>query len=239
MEHNRVLVVEDEVHSRNQLEAWLNEIDEVGVVRTASNLADARSILEEFTPSVMFLDIELGDGSSFDLINADTKAKIIFTTAYDVYAVRAFRVNAIDYILKPFDKADVVEALDRISIDDDRQAPKLRKILRVKHNGITHFVEASDISLITSEDYYSALRVGERQFLTRKSIQELAEELQPFGFHRIHRSTIVNLCLVVSSKRLTSGGLEIELSDGQTATVSRTQIASFKAAMQARSHLTL
>ncbi|WP_412546794.1 LytR/AlgR family response regulator transcription factor [Maricaulis sp. MIT060901] len=238
MGHNRVLVVEDELHSRNQMEAWLNEIEEVGEVRTARGLADAKAVLKEFTPSVMFLDIELGDGNSFDLINADTQAKVIFTTAYDLYAVKAFRVNAIDYIMKPFDKADIVDALDRISVGDraDHSALEVKKILRVKHNGRVHFVEASDISLISSEDYYSALHVGGREFLTRKSIRELTEELQPHGFLRIHRSTIVNLNFVISSKRLVSGGLEIGLSDGRSTTVSRNQIAAFNAAMEAKPH---
>lgn len=241
MKHERVLIVEDEVHSRRQLEEWLNEIPDVGDVRSANGLVEARAVLETFDPSIVFLDIELGDGSGFDLISSILQTAIVFTTAYDIYAVRAFRVNAIDYILKPFDKSDVEKALDRASerFQSKTPAATIRELLTLKHNGVMYFLDPCEISLVRSEDYYSAVHVGKRQFLTRKSISELADQLHAFGFERVHRSTIINLAMVTAVSSLASGGLEVELADGSIVTVSRSYTQKVKAAIAEKSSVQL
>ena len=241
MKLERLLIVEDEVHSRHQLELWLNEMPNVGDVRSASGLNEARSILETFDPSIVFLDIELGDGNGFDLISSVLQAAIVFTTAYEIYAVRAFRVNAIDYILKPFDKSDVEKALDRASERFQSKAPvsTIRELLTLKHNGVMYFLAPREISLVRSEDYYSAVQVGKRRFLTRKSISELTDQLHQFGFERVHRSTIINLAMVTAVRSKPSGGLEVDLADGSIVTVSRSYSQKVKSAIAEKSSIQL
>lgn len=232
----KVLIVEDEFHAREKLVSWMASSASVTEVRTAGSLAEARAVLASFNPDVLFLDIELGDGTSFDLLSPQVTIPIVFTTAYDVYAVRAFRVDAIDYIMKPFGEAEVELALERVkrrlSTNGVAKAPP--KILKVKNNGVSQFIVADQIHLISSEDYYSAIHVGERVFLTRKSIADLASELAHLDFLRIHRSTIVNLKSVVSSRPLGAGGLELTLSNGQAVVASRSFASSVKERLSER-----
>lgn len=158
-----------------------------------------------------------------ELLGPDLPPAVVFVTAYDQYALRAFETGALDYLLKPFDNARFDLALDRAKQRITRSRESVRKLerLAIKGTGQVSFVKVSEIDWIEAADYYACLHVGPKSHLLRRSMSELEQELDPDVFCRIHRSSIVNLDRVRGLKLSEDGEYEVLLDNGARLRLSR------------------
>jgi two-component system LytT family response regulator len=159
----------------------------------------------------------------YHLRGGDVPPAVVFVTAYDKYALRAFDAGALDYLLKPFDNARFERALDRAKerIMEGRSSTRTREHLAVRSAGQLTFLKISEIDWIEAADYYSCLRVGSKSHLLRRSMAELDQELDQSAFCRIHRSTIVKLDRVRGLKLNANGEYDVLLRDGARLRLSR------------------
>ncbi len=174
-------------------------------------------------PDLVFLDVEMPDGDGFEVLEAlgcDLPPAVVFVTAYDRYALRAFEVGAIDYLLKPFDQLRFAKVLGRardwIAQEKSRDAR-----LAVKSAGQVTLVKVSEIDWIEAADYYASLHVAGRTHLLRRSLADLEKELAGQGFCRVHRSALVNLDRVRGLVTDEEGEYQVELTDGTRLRLSR------------------
>jgi len=217
----KAVIVDNEYWARMTLRQKLNEIPEVEIVAEANSVAAAVKVLNNKSPDVLFLDIQLNDGTGFDVLNkVDYNGKVIFVTAYDSYAIRAFEINAIDYLMKPISDKRLKAAVDRINIEsipeENTSYLKLNPDDRimVTQRDYIHFVKVADIVLISSAQDYSCVRNNENQeYLVTKTINEWEQRLPETNFCRIHRSHIINFEYIHKTKKLSSNAADIYLKD--------------------------
>jgi two-component system LytT family response regulator len=195
----RTLLIDDEAPARDDLRRLLAAHPAITIVGEAGRLTDAQPLLARGDYDLVLLDIQLRGGSGFDLVPlVQPGARIIFVTAHDQYALRAFTVNALDYLLKPVEPARLAEALRRASGSaHPMPVAALRgdDIVQVKTGpGTARFVRVADILLITSQDNYSEVRLaGGEHFLVRQTLASWEERLPAMQFLRVHRQAIVSL----------------------------------------------
>lgn len=196
----KTLVVDDERLARKDLIAMLSEFQNIDVVEEAEDVSSAVVAIEKMKPDIIFLDIQMPGETGFDLLEkVDLKAKVIFVTAYDEYAIRAFEINALDYLLKPVNPERLARALDRLELDESLENLPIRKLnyndrLFLSINNHLKFLKVDHILCINSAGDYSELVLtsGEKG-LTQKSLREWEHRLPSNFFCRIHRSTIINM----------------------------------------------
>jgi two-component system, LytTR family, response regulator len=195
----RVLVVDDEALARRNLTLLLrNDPDIAAVVECGSGL-EAIEEIRRCRPDLVFLDVQMPECDGFDvleLLGADMPETVIFVTAYDVYALRAFEAGALDYLLKPFDDARFSRALARAKqklVRDASTQPRSLSRIAVKDRNQTLFINVADIDWIEAASYYACIHVGAATHILRRTLQELEHDLDARSFARIHRSIIVNL----------------------------------------------
>jgi two-component system LytT family response regulator len=215
----RTLIVDDEPLARSNLAVLLRLDPEIEIVRECGSGAEAVAEIRKAKPDLVFLDVQMPECDGFDvleLLGQDLPPAVVFVTAYDQYALRAFEAGALDYLLKPFDNARFDRALDRAKqrITRDKDPPRKLDRLAIKSIGQVLFVKVSEIDWIEAADYYACLHVGPRTHLLRRRMSELEQELDPVVFSRIHRSTIVNLDRVRGLKLREDGEYEVLLEDG-------------------------
>ncbi len=208
----RTLVIDDEAPARAALRGLLRAHPEIELVGEADTLADAEARLQVHDYDVVFLDIQLLGGTGFDLLPfVRAEAHVVFVTAYDQHAVRAFEVNALDYLVKPVSPERLDAALRRCTTQlTDSQAPSSsgsalaptdRIHLKVG-NGHTRFVALADIAAIeANENYSAALLADGNRLLVRRTMKQWEDTLPRTHFVRVHRGTIVNLLHFVGSQR--------------------------------------
>jgi two-component system LytT family response regulator len=213
----RILVVDDEAMARRNLTVLLRRDPDIGAILECESGQDAIDEMRRTKPDVLFLDVQMPECGGFDvleLMGPDMPAAVIFVTAYDEYALRAFDAGALDYLLKPFDDARFDRALQRAK---SRLAPEpthgRRPITRlvVKSRGQTLFLDASDVDWIEAANYYACLHIGSITHILRRSLQALEQELDDRTFVRIHRSIIVNCDKVRGLELQSSGEYEVVL----------------------------
>jgi two-component system LytT family response regulator len=218
----RALLIEDELPAREDLRALLMAHPEVEIVGTAATLGNARTLLARDDYDLVFLDINLIGGSSFEIVpDVRPGAQVIFTTAYDAFAVRAFEINALDYLLKPIAAPRLAAALSRFhrpkeapaskpvaEIDEASQPLRLDDCVYLRNGNRGQFARVADISLIAAQDNYCDVTLvsGER-LLMRKSLTAWETVLPSRFFARVHRTCIVNLRHVVRHMRHGDGAL--------------------------------
>jgi two-component system LytT family response regulator len=234
-ERVRTLVVDDEPLARSNLIVLLGLHPEIELVGECGSGAEALSAIRELKPSLVFLDVEMPECDGFDvleMLGRDLPHAVVFVTAYDKYALRAFDAGALDYLLKPFDNARFERALDRAKekITQGRSSPRARESLVVKSAGQVSFLKVSEIDWIEASDYYSCLHVGTKSHLVRRSMAELDQELDQSIFCRIHRSTIVQLDRVRGLKLNEGGEYDVVLNNGTRLRLSR----RYRAQLQSR-----
>jgi two-component system LytT family response regulator len=222
----RALIVDDEPLARSNLSVLLRLDPDIEIAGECSSGMEALAEIRRTRPDLVFLDVQMPECDGFDvleLLGADVPPAIIFVTAYDQYALRAFEAGALDYILKPFDNARFNLALHRAKerIKNDRGLPAKLERLALKCAGQVSFIKISEIDWIEAADYYASLHVGTKTHLLRRSMSELEQELDPTIFCRIHRSAIVNLNRVRSLKLNEDGEYEVVLDDGTHLRLSR------------------
>ena len=231
----RTLVVDDEPLARTNLLVLLRRHPEVEIVGECGSGVEALARIREAKPDLVFLDVQMPECDGFDILEmlgGSEACAIIFVTAYDAYALRAFEVGALDYLLKPFDDARFERMFERAKkrIAINASAPQTAKVFAVKTTGQINFVRMSEIDWIEAADYYASLHVGARTHLLRRSMAELEQDLEKTVFCRIHRSTIVRMDRVQSLKLNESGEYDVLLKDGRRLRMSR----RYRKALQAR-----
>jgi len=222
----RTLIVDDEPLARSNLSVLLRLDPEIEIVGECSSGADALAEIRSAMPDLVFLDVQMPECDGFDVLERLGKhlpAAIVFVTAYDQYALRAFEAGALDYLLKPFDNARFDRALSRAKqrILSGKDLPRTPERLAIKSVGQVSFVKISEIDWIEAADYYACLHVGPRTHLLRRSMAELEQELDPSVFCRIHRSTIVNLARVSRMELGADGEYGVMLENGASLRLSR------------------
>jgi two-component system, LytTR family, response regulator len=223
----RAVIVDDEPLARSNVRSLLQHHPEIDICAECGSGVDAPAVIREAESDLLFLDVQMPEVDGFDvleLLGSDAPPAVIFVTAYDQYALKAFEAGALDYLLKPFDNARFALALDRArqKIAAAKGSPRKLERIAIKNVGEVLFINISDIDRIEAADYYSALHVGAKTHLLRRSMADLEQELDPAAFCRIHRSTIVNLSRVRGLKLDEDGEYQVQLSDGATLRLSRT-----------------
>jgi two-component system LytT family response regulator len=236
----RALIVDDEPLAREIVREMLRRDPELEIVGEAGNGLEAVAAIEEHAPDIVFLDVQMPEMDGFGVLEAvscERLPAVIFVTAYDQYAVRAFEVHAFDYILKPFDWERFEEALGRAKAQirrDDDLGQKLDALLQemkrrpgyveriiIKTNGRVIFLRTEEIDWIEAEGNYVRLHVGKESFLQRETISSLEARLDGREFPRIHRSTIVNIDRVQELRPWFQGDYCVILRDGTQLPLSR------------------
>lgn len=239
----RILVADDEPLARRGVRQLLARYEDMEVVGECCNGRETLRAIETLSPDLLFLDVQMPEMDGFEVIHAagaDQRPMIVFVTAHDNFAVRAFEAYALDYLVKPLHvdrfEATMTRVRERLKLSHDAKfAAQLEALLEVERaarqgNGIEHLVIATDsgnlmiatseIDWIEAEDYYSRLHVGMKTHLIRESLTSLQGRLNPQHFARIHRSVIVRLARVREVRTEETGG-QVVLYDGQHLPVSR------------------
>jgi two-component system LytT family response regulator len=190
-------------------------------------------------PDLLFLDVQMPECDGFDVLEMlgnDQPPAIIFVTAYDHYALRAFEAGALDYLLKPFDNGRFELALARAKQRIARDQGRIRTLesFAVKNAGQVSFIRIADIDWIEAADYYACLHVGSKNHLLRRSLSELEQDLDPSVFCRVHRSSVVNLDRVRGLKLREDGEYEVLLDRGTRVRLSRRYRKHLQARMGVR-----
>jgi len=222
----RTLIVDDEPLARSNLRVLLGCHREIDIVGECGSGVDAPRLIRDAKPDLLFLDVQMPECDGFEVLERlgmDLPPAIIFVTAYDQYALKAFEAGALDYLLKPFDTARFDLALERAkhSVLRDREQPRKRSRLAIRSSGQIWFVSLEEIDWIEAADYYAALHVGTKTHMLRRTLAELEQELDPEVFCRIHRSTIVNLERVRGLKLEADGESVLLLAGGTGLRMSR------------------
>lgn len=213
----RVLVVDDEALARSNLTALLGKDPDVGHIAECESGLEAIEEIKSSKPDLIFLDVQMPECDGFDMLEIlgeDQLPKIIFVTAYDEYALRAFETGALDYLLKPFDDGRFHRALNRAKkslIHETAQVRRHATRLAIKSRDQVQFLNVSDIEWIGAAGYYACVHVGSETHILRRTLIELAKSLGDEEFLRIHRSTIVNLHKVRMLELQPQGEYEVVL----------------------------
>jgi two-component system, LytTR family, response regulator len=239
MKHLRVLIVDDEPLAREGIRHFLQD-EEAEIVGEASNGKEAVKQISQHNPDLVYLDVQMPELDGFEVLEGlslQNLPYIIFVTAYDQYALRAFEVNAIDYLLKPLDEErfrlsfqrakSVIEKDERKDLRENLQAltgylkRKATERILVKTGGRIYFIRATEIDWIEAQGNYVLLHVGKESHMVREPIGAMETELQGKGFLRIHRSTVVNVERIRELRQLLHGDYRVWLHDGTQLTLSR------------------
>ena len=240
----RVAIVDDEAHARAAIRILLGRRAGIDVVAECRNGIEAVEVLQWVTVDLLLLDVQMPGLDGFGVIRAlgpDRVPPTVFVTAFDKYALRAFEVEAVDYVLKPFDEARFLAAFDRARrrIDERRGAQWARRLMATTANGSPAaavpnlsrlpvpvgnrvvFVDFDDIDWIQAADQYVILHVGAKEYLMRESLHRLARRLPRERFAQIHRSHVVNVARIKEIARLRKGDAQVTLAGGQLLRMSR------------------
>lgn len=245
-----VLIVDDEPPARRALRAMLGEHADLEIVGEARSGAEAVTAITTLRPHIVLLDVQMPDGDGFDVIRnigLDQMPVVIFATAYDAYALKAFESHALDYLLKPYDRARLDSALQRARAQlrrrgvDDRLIAFIDKLderaryltrLTIKQGTRTQFVAVAQVDYFEAEANYVRVHVGARSHLLRETLTSLSAQLDPTRFLRVHRSLVVNVSRVVEVESLFSGEYVLFLATGRKLTTGRTYRAALQEALQ-------
>jgi two-component system, LytTR family, response regulator len=240
----RAIIIDDERLARNELKKLLLDFPEIEVIAEAANASEGVERIDSLNPDLIFLDIQMPGKTGFDMLSELERApNVIFTTAYDEYALKAFEVNALDYLLKPVEPKRLADALQKLQLEEDKEPISdhtisvNRSILNehdqvfVKDGERCWFVKLSDIRLFESVGNYAKVYFGPNKPLILKSLNALEERLDEKVFFRANRKHIVNLRLIEKIEPYFNGGLLLEMKGGEKIEVSRRQTVKFKEMM--------
>jgi two-component system, LytTR family, response regulator len=237
----RTLIVDDEPWARTRLASLLRDESDFSIVQSAASAAEAIDAIRALTPDVVFLDVQMPGQDGFAVIEAvgvDSMPLVVFATAYEQHAVRAFDAQALDYLLKPFDEERFARTLARVRHElDDLQGARasLQQLVQARQGerrylqrlavssaGRVLFVKVDEIDWLEADGNYVTLHVGSKRHLLRESLSALADKLDPQQFVRLHRRAIVNVERVREISPWCRGEQAIVLCDGTQLTIGRT-----------------
>ncbi len=241
----RALIIDDERLARQELKSLLSQYHEVEVVGECSNAESAIEKLAELKPDLIFLDIQMPGKNGFELLQELSPVpEVVFVTAYDEYALRAFEVNALDYLLKPVQEARLAETIRKINAREKREVRE-EHVAVLAPIGILHeedqvfvkdgekcwFVKLKDVRLFESEGNYVRIYFQTNRPLILRSLNYLDDRLDNKVFYRASRKHIINLRWIESVENWFNGGLMVKLKGGEQVEISRRQASRLKEMM--------
>jgi two-component system, LytTR family, response regulator len=239
----RAIIIDDERLARTELRKLLQDFPEVEIIDEAANADEGINKIDSLQPDLVFLDIQMPGKTGFDMLAQLERAPhVIFTTAYDEYALKAFEVNALDYLLKPIEPKRLADAMQKLHVAETKEPHIIpenfnQSILTdadqvfVKDGERCWFVKLSEIRLFESVGNYAKVFFATNKPLILKSLNALEERLDPKTFFRANRKHIVNLRMIEKIEPYFNGGLLLELKGGEKIEVSRRQTVKFKEMM--------
>ena len=232
----RTIVVDDEPLARQTLSLLLSREQDFQVVAECGHGADAIEAIRRERPDVLFLDVQMPEVDGFEMLRrlgASEVPALIFVTAFDRYALKAFEQHALDYLLKPFsdERFAVVIERTRVRLREHAVASAQRRQLIVRDGSLRLAIPHEEIVWIEAEDYCARIHLQARTLLVRESLSALARALSTGEFVRVHRSAIVNVARIRAIEPMVSGDQRLTLGDGTVLKVSRTRRASVIEAM--------
>lgn len=241
----RAIIIDDERLARAELRKLLQDFPEIEILDEAANAEEGLTKIEQLNPELIFLDIQMPGKTGFDLLSElDRAPHVIFTTAYDEYALKAFEVNALDYLLKPIEPkrlADAMHKLQNVEVaphnhngytgNENKSLLTENDQVFVKDGERCWFVKLNEIRLFESVGNYAKVFFGAHKPLILKSLNALEERLDEKVFFRANRKHIVNLRMIDKIEPYFNGGLLLELKGGEKIEVSRRQTVKFKEMM--------
>ena len=239
---HKALIIDDERLARNELKKLLQEFPEVEVIGEAANATEGIEKIEDLSPDLVFLDIQMPGKTGFDMLLELEKAPhVIFTTAYDEFALKAFEVNTLDYLMKPVEPKRLADALHKLQQAEEKEMAALANAHRslltendqvfVKDGERCWFVKLSEVRLFESVGNYAKVYFATNKPLILKSLNALEDRLDEKTFFRANRKHIVNLRMIDKVEPYFNGGLLLDLKGGEKIEVSRRQAVKFKEMM--------
>jgi two-component system LytT family response regulator len=247
----RTIIVDDHPLARERLVSLLDEEDDIEIVATAATGIEAVTAVKRYAPDLVFLDVQMPemDGLTVvETIGIEAMPPTVFVTAYDAYAIKAFDVHALDYLLKPFGRERLRQTLARVRrhlerdragalaarllsvVDELRQPRRSGDRLVIRVDGRVRFIEIDQIDWLEAEGNYVRLHCGEESHLVRDTIARMHERVGEASFFRIHRSRVVNLARIEELRIGRGGDYDVILTDGRMLGLSRL----YKDALQQR-----
>ncbi len=237
----RALIVDDEALARKFIRRMLKEDREIEIIGEAGNGKEAATLIRKHHPDIVFLDVQMPEMDGFAVLESihEQLPEIIFTTAYEQYAIRAFELHALDYLLKPFDQTRFKDALHyakehfRSTRDQDRRLqvdallqsirnkPQFLERIVIKSGGRITFLNTRDINWIEADDKYVHLHTAKAKPMVRQTLSAMESQLDPKRFRRIHRSAIVNVERIKELQPLFNGEHSVVLENGTKLSLSR------------------
>lgn len=235
MKKFKTIIIDDERLAREEVKRALKGYPEFEIIGEASHVVEAKEMIESVLPDIIFLDIHMPGKSGFDLLEElTTVPEVVFTTAYDQYAVKAFELNALDYLVKPLRKERFAKTIEKVKAELVKKEeiktdvlPMHRKIF-IKDGENCYFIPLSEIYFIESLDNYARLYFGNQKALIKRSLNLLEEKLDPTVFFRTNRSQIINTHYIKEIYPHFNNKLHITLTTGETIEVSSRQSVKFK-----------
>ncbi len=239
----RAIIIDDERLARAELKKMLQEFPEVEIIDEATNAEEGIAKIDSMNPDLIFLDIQMPGKTGFDMLaELDRTPYVIFTTAYDEFALKAFEVNALDYLLKPIDPKRLADAILKLGAAEAKENKAITENINnsilgehdqvfVKDGERCWFVKLNDIRLFESVGNYAKVFFGANKPLILKSLNALEERLDEKMFFRANRKHIINLKMIEKIEPYFNGGLLLELKGGEKIEVSRRQTVKFKEMM--------
>ncbi len=238
----KALIIDDERLARNELKKLLQDFSEIEVIGEAANANEGIEKIEELSPDLIFLDIQMPIKTGFDmLLEIEKSPRVIFTTAYNEFALKAFEVNALDYLMKPIEPKRLSEAIQKLAQSEEKEMA----VMNVQNKGLLTandqvfvkdgercwFVKLSEVRLFESVGNYAKVFFGTNKPLILKSLNALEDRLDEKTFFRANRKQIINLRMIDKVEPYFNGGLLIDLIGGEKIEVSRRQAVKFKEMM--------
>jgi two-component system LytT family response regulator len=233
----KVLIIDDERLARKELSTLLAEYKDIEILGEAANADEAEEMIDKLNPDLIFLDIQMPGKTGFELLESLEKTpKVIFTTAYDEYALKAFEFNALDYLLKPIEPKRLTESIIKIRKEVEAQAERQKSSNQltvndqvfVKDGDNCWFVRLKDVRLFESDGNYIKVYFDKNKPMIHKSLNALDEKLDNKHFFRVSRKHIINLEWIDEIETWFNGGLMVKLKGGDKVEVSRRQATKFK-----------
>ena len=232
----KTIIVDDERLARNELKKILKDFPEIDILDEAVNVQDAIEKVENLRPDLIFLDIQMpGHKTGFDLLEVlEHTPKVVFTTAYNEFAIKAFEYNALDYLLKPIETHRLSDAIQKVKKNIEKESNLIHNQLGVndqvfvKDGERCWFVKLGEVRLFESVGNYAKVFFNGNKPLILKSLNALEERLDPKVFFRANRKHIINLLMITKIDNQYNGGLKVTLQGGEEIEVSRRQAVKFR-----------
>ena len=242
MKEFKTIIIDDERLARQEIRSMLNDYSEIDIIEEAKNGEEGIEKIKALKPDLIFLDISMPEMTGFEMLKKlDNIPHVIFVTAYDEYALKAFEVNALDYVLKPIDPVRLSEAIEKLKSKENEEFESSTEVVSKREKKLTpkdrvfikdgekcYFVQLSDVRMLESDGNYVKIHFGKSRPLILRSLNSFEGRLDGSHFFRANRKFIINLDWIENVENWFNGGLQVELKGGDKVEISRRQTIRFK-----------